>query len=907
MNGFYGTIGFALMVASLIATCAAAGEQRKYAGFYMTAAEREAMRQRVAQEQWAREFYEQTVLPAARKGEAYPCAVACVISADAGYADRAKAFLLGRAQAYLNSSEQDRARRTWSWGPPQGGQPEELPRVYDLVADKLTPDEDAIMRKYMAGVVDECKTWLSNNRITPNMYAVSISNLAGWAYAIGDDAAISWILEAPATRPKDAQWGGVKTIMNTCVNDKQFWVEPLGYAYITTEGFLKVAAAEKRARGNDLIRFTAPNGTTIRSMIQGQIDRSYPIEQNGKGTNIRMADYGHGGLSIPATFWPNEDAFLISSISRNWIEPHIRQIFLDSPDDTLAWLLSVAEPRQRRTIEFGEAKLPEKVAPPAAASHVWPQSGTAMLRADESPQYWTGKGPAVFVKGGERYGHGHHDRFEITYYANGRLVYPDIIQLMYEIKEVGFAESSVNHNLLLVDGQNTPDNIPTTYRNSFDPERQFFAMRGEVPAPPGRGVQVERILCLTREYLFDATLVEGAADHTYDWAIHGLGTAHADAPDQFARSADLRHYGTGDSYRWLEDERSAKRSDDVVIDIENNGVYSRKPAEMTDPEWNTWYLPQSYQMPWGPEIFRRTGVRLRMLGAPESTVYLLKNPQRHGAVDGASAHALHPEENGPAIIVRRQAKTSGFIALHEPYEQNPRVTRFAALHADLGQLAVRVTAPDFEDTICALSGPLAAKGQGKISSDSDRREEFTFAGEMHVRRSAGRLTVRGEVSSFCLYAPEVPAKGGLIVNGKPAAYTASDGCICFGMNAPKPSGPALRIESVATDATVYAGSSGRPKSSSGCSNSAGIASSAVSCSPWTPPAGCRGGSTPTPSLGGRTPKQCTPSCWPTSSRANRGAWSGTGECTTGRLPITRCRSMASGTNASTARAAQPRR
>ena len=426
---------------------------------------------------------------------------------------------------------------------------------------------------------------------------------------------------------------------------------------------------------------------------------------------------------------------------------------MELPDATLGWLLSLAACGQRRTIEFGEAKLPAAIGPPAAPSHVWPQAGMPMLRADDSPGYWAGRGPAVFVKGGERYGHDHHDRFGIVFHANARPVYPDVMQMMYEIKEVGLAESSVNHNLLLVDGQNTPANVPTAYRHAFDPERKFFSMRGEVQP----GVQVERILCLAREYLLDATLVESDAEHAYDWVVHGLGRAHPDAPDQFTRSSDLRRYGTGNSYRWLEDERSAKRNDDVAIDVENNGVYSRKPAGIADAEWNWWYLPQCYQMPWGPEIFRHTGVRLRMLGATGSTVYLCKNPQRHGAVDAE----LHPEESGPAIIVRRQAKTTAFLALREPYERNPRVLRFGALHAGLGQLAVRVTASDFEDAFCASNGPLAGKGSGKISNDADSREEFGFTGEMHARRSAGRLVVRGEVSSFCIYAPEVVGTQGL--------------------------------------------------------------------------------------------------------------------------------------------------
>ena len=107
--------------------------ERKYAGFHMTPGERDALRNRVQAEQWAKEHFEQKVLPAARRGEPYPNALAYVVTGDGRYADRSGASLIERANRYLDLSKEDFSRLTWFWGPKQAGQPSELPLVYDLI------------------------------------------------------------------------------------------------------------------------------------------------------------------------------------------------------------------------------------------------------------------------------------------------------------------------------------------------------------------------------------------------------------------------------------------------------------------------------------------------------------------------------------------------------------------------------------------------------------------------------------------------------------------------------------------------------------------------------------------------------------------------------------------------------
>src|SRR6185369_804149 len=65
--------------------------------------------------------------------------------------------------------------------------------------------------------------------------------------------------------------------------------------------------------------------------------------------------------------------------------------------------------------------LPATITMPPAPSKVWPDYGLAMLRSDESPNYWTsGKAIAVFQIMSQGYGHDHRDKFSISLHGANR-------------------------------------------------------------------------------------------------------------------------------------------------------------------------------------------------------------------------------------------------------------------------------------------------------------------------------------------------------------------------------------------------------------------------------------------------------------------------------------------------------
>ncbi|MEZ5582511.1 MAG: heparinase II/III family protein [Candidatus Competibacteraceae bacterium] len=89
-------------------------------------------------------------------------------------------------------------------------------------------------------------------------------------------------------------------------------------------------------------------------------------------------------------------------------------------------------------------------------SRVWPTYGLAMLRSDESSDYWTNDDAiAVFQIMSQGYGHDHRDKFSIMLHGAGRLLYPDYNAVQYENPALGWTRNTIAHNTVMVDRQIT--------------------------------------------------------------------------------------------------------------------------------------------------------------------------------------------------------------------------------------------------------------------------------------------------------------------------------------------------------------------------------------------------------------------------------------------------------------------
>ena len=93
-----------------------------------------------------------------------------------------------------------------------------------------------------------------------------------------------------------------------------------------------------------------------------------------------------------------------------------------------------------------------------------------------------------------------------------------------------------------------------------------------------------------------------------------------------------------------------------------------------------------------------TGVRLTVLGAPATRVYVGEGP----LVDGPPHHRLdgHPEPSCPLVLVRRKAAAATFAAVHEPYSGRPPSIRSVSLlqESDEG-IGMKVEAEGFSDRL----------------------------------------------------------------------------------------------------------------------------------------------------------------------------------------------------------------
>ena len=177
------------------------------------------------------------------------------------------------------------------------------------------------------------------------------------------------------------------------------------------------------------------------------------------------------------------------------------------------------------------APLPAEIQLPPAPSKVWPTYGLAMLRSDESLDYWTsGKAIAVFQIMSKGCGHDYRDKFSITLHGAGRLLYPDYNALQYENPSIGWTRNSVSHNTLIVDEGETQDAELTALRHEFSPEVKFLASSADAVF---EGVDQTRALLLTKKYLLDVFHAVSPVPHIYDYVLHSFGRVEPKKPDYF--------------------------------------------------------------------------------------------------------------------------------------------------------------------------------------------------------------------------------------------------------------------------------------------------------------------------------------------------------------------------------------
>jgi len=222
-------------------------------------------------------------------------------------------------------------------------------------------------------------------------------NIGLVGYCLGDKEIIDWVLNDPgAFGPRV---GGFYAVMDTMIKDGRFWGEAPIYALVyDVTNMLALAEAARHYDGTDLYHWTSKkSGASIKSVIDGYLLMGYPLERTGIGQGrVRLATFGDGGTSFNPSGTMGKDPEDLTNPSYLTV---LELAYARYKDPGYAWMLSL--PPDRNTLgsigrspfgflalSHGEP-LPDRPTPPPAPGGVYASQGFALIRADESPGYWT--------------------------------------------------------------------------------------------------------------------------------------------------------------------------------------------------------------------------------------------------------------------------------------------------------------------------------------------------------------------------------------------------------------------------------------------------------------------------------------------------------------------------------------
>lgn len=281
---------------------------------------------------------------------------------------------------------------------------------------------------------------------------------------------------------------------------------------------------------------------------------------------------------------------------------------------------------------------PAKVKAPPAPSTLAPQRGVALLRADESPAYWTSPAPAVGFRLTSPYAHDVNDPLAIAgFVAHNRPLY--INRHINPSYASGWTRSVKSHAGIQVNDLEPRPTTDVTLRHAFLPALKTVGARS-AKLFPDANIDTARTLLLTRDYLVDiARLAPAAGDHTFCWRVHALGHS-TDAAWTPAASHPLE--------KELVNVRTKPIDNTWSVDIIQDAPPGLDPAKSrVGPAWYA----------------KRIGVRIHMTDAPNTAAFLADTPKSH---DREGNPNPVDESGGTTLVVQRKGSAATFIAVHEP-------------------------------------------------------------------------------------------------------------------------------------------------------------------------------------------------------------------------------------------------
>ena len=734
------------------------GAQAHERPYFMPSVERDRLHELILKETWAKAD-QARLQKAASIGDGFAAAFLYALDGDPNEAAIAQQWLLGKygKKAYWTVRAADRLNGDFFKGGQVG-----IPEIYydtdisgylafdwankglEPTARKEIEEGIVLWSRYKMRAMDR---WTQ----TANLVFKPTSTVALAGLATDNRELVDWGFRR--TKPWGARLGGYDVVLDTMLKDGGPWHEAPIYP-IAHETLLMIARLSRwRGLYDHKDWFSAPytDGGSGKGLMDYYIDSAYPIERTGYGPGqIRVANYGDGSTNAMG------DLILVNpAAAAGNIVMHDALIaaYNASRDPRYGAFVSMIPGYRPNLIDH--PPLPDKIQLPPAPSRVWSDYGLAMLRSDESPNYWTsGKAIAVFQIMSKGYGHDHRDKFSISLHGAGRLFYPNYNALQYENPSIGWTRNSVSHNTLIVDEGETRDAELTALRHEFSPEVKFLASSADGVF---EGVSQTRALLLTKEYLLDVVHATSAVPHTYDYVLHSFGRAEPEKADVFeSTSALMKRY-------WLIDDQKAMTTGEPwTLDF----VIEEKPGARGGLYGKEWYE-------------HKAKLRLRMAGEPQTLVV-------HGVWGHQLARLVSENYKGAkldqlaTVVARRTGQREVlFVASHEPYvgTDQPQVTRVVTLGRTKTATVIRVDAKDFTDYAATAFGPQPEGAAHTFLIPGERPYFFSFKNYGYARiLKDGSVTLRGDWTG--LRVPGV--NGSVTLNGKAITADTKDGVLLFG-------------------------------------------------------------------------------------------------------------------------------
>jgi hypothetical protein len=367
--------------------------------------------------------------------------------------------------------------------------------------------------------------------------------------------------------------------------------------------------------------------------LRAEFDLWIDMEIAGQFTS-QYGDSGGGTTSRSSRGLPASNRAAYERAYRRW------------PDERIARAIYRAGPRPPRLFEpdvwQAVQEHVERVGPqPPLESRVMDGVGFVMLESRPHSEELADRAGVAF-RYGYALGHHHNDNLNVELFAHGENLAPELGYPTWA-HPLGGTGDAVHHCTGMIDRSNQyPGAIGKGWVELFSaaPEASFADLAAAPSGFPNR--MYRRAICLADApegniYLFDVLRMAGGSQRT--WCFHGPMHDQFEASVQFGPEAQ-------EPFSLTSVARSL-----------NNNILAPQQARADDDVWADWKFRD-----------RELHIRTHLLGEPEREYFTA----RYGKTDVPDIRFLFAEDT-------TEDGASEFVAIWEPYEQQPFIERIERL------------------------------------------------------------------------------------------------------------------------------------------------------------------------------------------------------------------------------------